>query len=516
MISAGGDIASDSVTIKSTGTLDLGPDRIVCPGSTIILDAGQGFLNYRWQDGSTNQTFTAFQPENKNATTYRYAVTATDLCGKDVSDEVLVTFDIPRAHAGPDVIVCRSEPAVLRGYGNGKCKWFDAQGNQTGVSNEITVAPTASTFYVLSVEANGCYGYDTVKVTITSDCPECRVKASQDIIIPAGQPVTLNVSTNGHCSRSNCSNKPAPVNCQSGYTGTLQGTVHTDINDGQVIGVLSETLCTGSVNIQGGTLIICGKADLSSLTLQKGKIIVTGELTVPDLTINGTLENYGTIRISHDCTVSAPGVMNNYGILSITGSLSSSSRTSNFSTLNIGRDLNQNSSDIFTNECTMTIGNELQIHGTLINKGTITSNGTATCNAGSQFIADDGSLLSVKNIRINSQIQGGSAGSSSIQISENTFISSDAKISGHIDICDAGGIEIQSGIIANTVTTDCRSTPDGHGGRASFVWSDNQGKIVGTGKQLTITPNETSVYTITVTDTDGRKTSDQVTVTVKQ
>ncbi|MFK8044119.1 MAG: gliding motility-associated C-terminal domain-containing protein [Crocinitomicaceae bacterium] len=42
--------------------INLGNDTTICPPDLIILDAGAGFSNYLWQDGSVNQTLVAFAP----------------------------------------------------------------------------------------------------------------------------------------------------------------------------------------------------------------------------------------------------------------------------------------------------------------------------------------------------------------------------------------------------------------------------------------------------------------------
>lgn len=42
------------------GTIDLGEDLTLCDGVAIVLDAGVGFSDYEWQDGSSGQTYTVF------------------------------------------------------------------------------------------------------------------------------------------------------------------------------------------------------------------------------------------------------------------------------------------------------------------------------------------------------------------------------------------------------------------------------------------------------------------------
>jgi hypothetical protein len=295
---------------------------------------------------------------------------------------------------------------------------------------------------------------------------------------------------------------------------TLTGSMNADIPIGQIACIPYGTVFTGSVNLNGGTLVICGTARMTSLNMNSGRVVVIGDANFQGISIHGVFENYGNTTTSYDCIVNPNCELINYGTLIIRGSLSSNGRTSNYSILSIDRELVQNSSDIFTNECSITLGNALHVNGTFINRGTITGTATAFINGGSQLVADDGSLLSIKSIYINGHIDGGSAGYSSISVSENTTINGGAMINGLLDICDKNGIEVNSGVLAKTVTTDCRCITDGYGGTATFVWTDSLGKIVGTGKQISVTPASTSVYTVTVTDVNGNKISDQITVFV--
>lgn len=47
------------VTIGSPATINLGPDQMICPDTSTVLDAGPGFVSYLWSDNSTAQTLTA-------------------------------------------------------------------------------------------------------------------------------------------------------------------------------------------------------------------------------------------------------------------------------------------------------------------------------------------------------------------------------------------------------------------------------------------------------------------------
>jgi PKD repeat protein len=510
--SAGGATATDDVIVKATGVLDLGPDQIVCPNTTIVLNAGGGFMNYKWQDGSTNPTFTASQRKNG---TYRYSVTATDMCGKTVSDDVLITFDTPRANAGPDKKGCAGEPVLLRGYGNGKFRWLDSTGFRISSSQEISVNPSQSTFYIFKTEFDGCAGLDTVRVSITPDCPSCYVSAGTDIVTKQGKPVTLTAITNGHCTRSNCSNRTPPSDYLSKVTSTLTGTSHYDIALHQIACIPAETVFKGSVDVNGGTLIVAGVASLKKINFTSGRIIITGELSAPYFTICDTFDNYGTVRIEYDASIVGPGCLNNYGSFSVNGTLTLNSKAYNHSNMYAGNDLIQKSSDLFTNECSLLVGNDFHINGTFINKGSIAVSFNTFIKDGSQYISDDGCNITSKNMYIESSIQGGSAGMSNITIQEEMHINKNASVSGRIDICDKNGIELVAGKVDKSVSTDCRTSADGTGGVASFVWYDSMGNIAGTGKSITIIPQESSAYTVTVIDVNGNSVSDHVNIKVE-
>jgi hypothetical protein len=513
--SAGGCVTSDTITItpvKTASELDLGNARTVCPGSAIVLDAGFGFLNYRWQDGSTNQTFTAYLDNKTHGVTKRYTVSVTDLYGATASDEVRITFDNPHANSGRDTSTCIGESVLLRGTGIGTPHWFDDSGNQISANSDITVRPSKTTFYVFNVKSNECSSSDSVTVTVTANCDECSIDAGTDKTICSGQTELLEAITKGNCSRSNCSNRIPSLTCLDRCTIVLTDSMNINIPKDQVACVPSGTVFTGSVSLSGGTLVICGTAKMSNLSLNSGRVIVSGELNIPTLSVNGVFENYGNITIKSDCSVNSLGELINYGTINIDGSLSSNRRTSNYSSLNINRDLNQNSSDIFTNECSLVIGNNVYVNGIFINKGTISGAGSAFLSRGSQLTADDGSRFTIKNISLNGTVNGGSAGFSSITVSENTTISSVAKVGGRLDICDMNGIEINAGLLDKTVTTDCRNVPDESGGTATFIWTDSKGNVIGTGKHVSVTPASTSVYTVTAIDVNGNRTSDQITV----
>lgn len=432
-----------------------------------------------------------------------------------VEKAVPVLCDSLKADAGPDKKGCAGEPVLLRGFGSGKSSWLDSSGLRISSSQEISVNPAQSTFYIFKTDFNGCVQLDTVRISITPDCQPCNVNAGTDIVSLPGKTITLTAITNEHCTRSNCSNRTPPADYPAKGTSILTGTAHSVISVHQIAYIPEDAVFNGSIDVNGGTLIIAGRATLKKFNFKSGRIIITGELTVPYLTINDTLENYGTVNVDVDASLVAPGSMNNYGTFSVKGMLTLNSKADNHSKMYIGSDLIQRSSDLFTNECSLIVGNDLHINGTFINKGAIAVTFNTFIRDGSQYITDDGCYITSKNMYVESSIQGGSAGMSSITVQEDLYFNKSASIGGRIDICDKNGIEAIAGKMDKSVSTDCRTVVDGTGGVASFVWYDSMGKIVGTGKSLTITPITTSSYTVTIIDVNGNSVSDKINIKVE-
>ena len=92
-------LASDTqyidVTIIAPPVISLGNDTTLCNGQSLLLNAGNGFSNYLWQNGNTTATYTATVSGN-----YNVNVISADGC--KASDSIDVTF-----------IVCAGPVAAL-------------------------------------------------------------------------------------------------------------------------------------------------------------------------------------------------------------------------------------------------------------------------------------------------------------------------------------------------------------------------------------------------------------------
>ena len=80
-----------NVNIFSPVQVDLFEDTVICTNQILQLDAGPGFINYEWQDGTPTQTYLV---SSSTVTTIQYSVTTIDSNGCSTSDDVVVDFEI--------------------------------------------------------------------------------------------------------------------------------------------------------------------------------------------------------------------------------------------------------------------------------------------------------------------------------------------------------------------------------------------------------------------------------------
>lgn len=86
---------------------DLGPDTVLCPGQSVLLQAPVTGDAIEWQDGSTDGTFLADREG-------QYTLRVSNICGVEMDTmEVFVQADEPMVDLGPDPLWCPSDTIVL-------------------------------------------------------------------------------------------------------------------------------------------------------------------------------------------------------------------------------------------------------------------------------------------------------------------------------------------------------------------------------------------------------------------
>lgn len=169
-----------SVVINQAPVVNLGSDSAFCGTGTI--DAGNAGSSYLWNDNSTSQTLTA-------SSSGAYFVTVTDALGCTANDTINVTINNnPVVNIGPDTSDCSS--VTLSSNLSGMLMWSD-----NSMGNSIVVT-TSGSYWLSVTDSTGCYGIDTVNVTIFG-LPTVTISASSTSVCDLDADVILTGSPAG-------------------------------------------------------------------------------------------------------------------------------------------------------------------------------------------------------------------------------------------------------------------------------------------------------------------------------
>ncbi len=158
-----GCIKTDSVYIKiSDPKIDLGKDRGSCGPGLITLDAGKGFKSYKWQDGSTDQTY-------KVMTTGDYSVTGINLFDCQASDTVHIdVYQVPEVKIVGDSHLCGVLTSELKvNIANvDTALWnYPSAGKWTSSSSDLTFENIKPDGVTLKAKKSGLYTVNYVLTT---------------------------------------------------------------------------------------------------------------------------------------------------------------------------------------------------------------------------------------------------------------------------------------------------------------------------------------------------------------
>lgn len=158
-------ILQDSVMVAVADpvtSFSLGADTSICPQNKILLKAGDGYQQYRWQDGSADSFFAATSPG-------KYDVTVTDACGMVWADTIQV-FPAPAFtfSLGDNRIKCNSDTLHLdapAGFSN--YIWSPDYRINAITGQHVVVDPSSDTSYTVAAERYpGCLAFDTIRIQV--------------------------------------------------------------------------------------------------------------------------------------------------------------------------------------------------------------------------------------------------------------------------------------------------------------------------------------------------------------
>ena len=175
--------ASDEIfiTVNEPVVVDLGANNITCNGNPLVLDAGAGFASYTWApNAETTQTISA-------TSAGLYSVTVTDNIGCTGTDALAVVDVNPTVNAGADQQFCQGGQTTIVAVSSSQNLTYSWLPN-SATTQSITVSD-AGTYVVTATDPNGCFGRDTVLVTVFADAvPDL----GNDVTICSNQQATLN------------------------------------------------------------------------------------------------------------------------------------------------------------------------------------------------------------------------------------------------------------------------------------------------------------------------------------
>ena len=177
----------DSVLVNASssgGLLNLGPDTSLCPGQAITLHAGNRFLQYRWNDGSTDSTLRV------NAAGL-YWVSVVDSCNNVIADTVhIVTGHGVALNLASQQVICQGDsirlaaPKGMIGY-----RWQPDYNIDNDTAQTVIIRPHRDTTYFLTVQGPaGCLSTDSIRVEVLATP---SIYLGQDTSLCSGDSIML-------------------------------------------------------------------------------------------------------------------------------------------------------------------------------------------------------------------------------------------------------------------------------------------------------------------------------------
>jgi len=171
-----------NIVIVDKPTINLGPDRGICPDTGIILDAGANCDFIQWSTGAATRTITVTQPGKYWVTISKYGCLGSDTVN-------IFVFPPNQTKLKPDTTICYGIKYILN-PGSG----FKSQVWNTGDTSKTIAVDKSGTYWVHTVDTNNCRGADTVTITVK---PEIAVHLARDTAICSQASITLNATVPG-------------------------------------------------------------------------------------------------------------------------------------------------------------------------------------------------------------------------------------------------------------------------------------------------------------------------------
>ena len=152
----------DTLTVLNVYPLPivtLNKDSVLCTGDQNRLDAGNGFIDYSWNNGSNSQSIIV-----NDIGVYSVTVTDNNGCKGADTTKITVMFPKPTGFLGADTAICAYWGLQLKANAS-----FDQYAWSTGsTASSINIRQTGI-FWLQVKDSNGCFGKDSITID-PKDC----------------------------------------------------------------------------------------------------------------------------------------------------------------------------------------------------------------------------------------------------------------------------------------------------------------------------------------------------------
>ena len=242
-----------SIIVNETPETPILEASTICAGETVVLSATEGTV-YAWSNGANNQTISVNPLADTN-----YGVTVTNEFNCSVNATALITVNqIPELEVTNNATICAGSTLQLNASGGSNYNWSPAIGLDNATISSPIASPTINTTYEVIAESEaGCTDTGTVSVIVNAS-PETPVLEASTIC--AGETVTLSATKGTVYAWSNgANNQTISVNPleSTDYTVTVTNEFNCSVNAAATITVneIPDLVVTNNTSIcQGSTV----------------------------------------------------------------------------------------------------------------------------------------------------------------------------------------------------------------------------------------------------------------------
>ena len=135
-------------------------DSFLCAGSELLLDAGSGFTNYLWSDGSTSEKFKV-----KGIGKYWVMVTDANQCSGSDTIDIKLIRPIPENFVRGNVSFCEGQPTSFSSLLE-----FPSYFWSTGETTKSIQVTRVGTYWLQVTDASGCKTKEYFQARYKDDC----------------------------------------------------------------------------------------------------------------------------------------------------------------------------------------------------------------------------------------------------------------------------------------------------------------------------------------------------------